>query len=75
MEVINLIIEEDKKEVKIGIALQDANKEKMTKLLHEYMDVFVWSYQDMLGLDIDIFMHKLPLREECPPVKQKLTRN
>ena len=28
----------------------------------------------MLGLDTDIVVHRLPLREECAPVKQKLKR-
>ena len=28
----------------------------------------------MLGLDTDIMVHRLPLREECAPVKQKLRR-
>ena len=28
----------------------------------------------MPGLDIDIMVHHLPLKEECPPVKQKLRR-
>ena len=28
----------------------------------------------MPGLDIDIVVHQLPLREECAPVKQKLRR-
>ena len=28
----------------------------------------------MPGLDIDIIIHRLPLREECAPVKQKLRR-
>ncbi|KAI5403445.1 hypothetical protein KIW84_050858 [Lathyrus oleraceus] len=32
------------------------------------------SYQDMPGLDTDIVVHKLPLRSDCPPVKQKLRR-
>ncbi|XP_050875865.1 uncharacterized protein LOC127079525, partial [Lathyrus oleraceus] len=43
-------------------------------LLHEYVDVFAWSYQDMPGLDTDIVVHKLPLQPDCPPVKQKLRR-
>ncbi|XP_027337884.1 uncharacterized protein LOC113851562 [Abrus precatorius] len=37
-------------------------------------DVFAWSYQDMLFLDVDIIEHKLPLKPECFPVKQKLRR-
>ena len=28
----------------------------------------------MLGLDIDIMVHRLPLREDCTPIKQKLRR-
>lgn len=28
----------------------------------------------MPGLDTDIVVHKLPLRPECPPIKQKLRR-
>ena len=36
--------------------------------------MFAWSYQDMPGLDMDIVVHCLPLREECAPVKQKLRR-
>jgi hypothetical protein len=38
------------------------------------MDVFTWSNQDMPNLDTNIVVHHLPLREECPPVKQKLRR-
>ena len=30
--------------------------------------------QDMLGLDTDIVVHRLPLREECAPIKEKLRR-
>jgi len=36
--------------------------------------VFAWLYQDMPRLDTDIGQHKLPLKEECPPIKQKLRR-
>ena len=36
--------------------------------------MFIWSYQDMPGLDTEIVVHRLPLREECTLVKQKLGR-
>ena len=36
--------------------------------------MFVWSYQDMFGLDTNIVVHQLPFKEECMPVKQKLRR-
>jgi len=52
--------------------------EEMQKQLHtllrEFRDVFAWSNQDMPGLDPDIVQHKLPLKPECPPFKQKLRR-
>ena len=44
----------------------------MIDLLQDYNDVFAWSYQDMLGLDTDIVVHRLSLKEECAPIKQKL---
>lgn len=74
MELINLGTEEDKKEVRIGALIDSDVKHRLTKLLREYVDVFSWSYQDMPGLDTDIVEHKLPLRPECPPLKQKLIR-
>jgi len=74
VEVINLGTEHDKREVKIGSSLKAEVREKLVELLREYADVFAWSYQDMPGLDTAIVEHKLPLRPECPPVKQKLRR-
>jgi hypothetical protein len=71
---VNLGTAEVKKEVKIGAALEASVKSRMVALLKEYVDIFAWSYQDMPGLDTNIVVHKLPLREGCPPVKQKLRR-
>ena len=72
VEVVNLGMNEEAKEVRVGSDSQEEVKEKLIKLLNDYMDVFAWSYQDMPGLNTDIMVHLLPLREECPPVKQKL---
>ncbi|XP_050916132.1 uncharacterized protein LOC127131245, partial [Lathyrus oleraceus] len=55
-------------------ALTNWEAVEIPELLHEYVDVFAWSYQDMPGLDTDIVVHKLPLQPDCPPVKQKLRR-
>ena len=73
-EAINLGTEEERREVKIGTTLSPTIREKLIDLLQKYSDVFVWSNQDMPGLDTDIVVHCLPLREECAPVKQKLRR-
>ena len=74
MEAINLGTEEKRREVKFGTTLSPATRKELISLLREYNDVFAWSYQDMLGLDTDIVVHRLPLREECASVKQKLRR-
>lgn len=74
LETVNLGTEDCKKEIRIGADLHAEVKKRLIELLHEYVDVFAWSYQDMPGLDTDIVMHHLPLKQDCPPVKQKLGR-
>ena len=41
-------------------------------MLHDYVEIFAWSYKDILGLDTDIVVHHLLTKEDCPPVKQKV---
>ena len=60
--------------MKIGTTLSSVTKKELIDLLQDYNDVFAWSYQDMPGLDTDIVVHRLPLREEYAPVKQKRRR-
>lgn len=74
MKITNLKNNEDRKEVKIGASLKDAEKGNLIELLHDYVGVFAGSYKDMPKLGKDIVVHKLPLKEECLPVKQKLRR-
>ena len=64
----------DRKEVKIGANLEDSIKDKLIMMLHDYVKVFAWSYEDMLGLDIDIVVHILPKKEGCSQIKQKVHR-
>ena len=62
--------EDDKKEVKIGTDLKCSVKKQLIQMLHEYVEVFAWSYEDMPGLDTNIVVHRLPKKEDFPPVKQ-----
>ena len=59
--MINLGTEADMREVKIGANLEDGVKDKLVKMLHDYVEVFSWSYKDMLGLDTDIVVHHMRL--------------
>jgi len=74
VETINLGEEDEEKEVKIGTNMTEETREKLHTLLRKFKDVFAWLYQDMPGLDSDRVQHRLPLKPECPPIKQKLRR-
>ena len=74
METVNLGTEEDKKEVRISANLEPSVKQRLIQMLRDHVEIFAWSYEDMPGLDTDIVVHRLPTKEDCPPVKQKVRR-
>ena len=73
-ETINLGTKKERREVKIGTTLSPVTRKELINLFQKYSDVFAWSYQDMLGLDTNIVVHRLQLREKCASVKQKLRK-
>jgi len=72
VEMVNLEDEGEEKNVKIGAGLTKEMKLQLYTLLKEFKDIFAWSYKDMPGLDPEIVQHRLPLKSECHPIKQKL---
>ena len=58
----------------MGTALSAKTKKEIIDHLHEFADVFAWSYQDMSRLNTEIVEHRLPLKPKCKPVQQKLRR-
>ena len=60
--------------MRIGTTLFVNERDSLLRLLRSYLDVFAWSYEDMLGLDPSIVQHHLPLVPHARPVKQKLRR-
>ena len=74
-EVVNLVDEgKNEKPVKIGVNFLEDMKLELIALLKEFREIFAWSYQDMLGLDTEIVMHRIPVKLKCPPVQQALRR-
>ena len=73
-EAIENVALEEGKEVKIGTHIAEDTRQGLIELLCEFKDIFAWSYQDMLGLNTDIVVHRLPIRQDCKPVQQKLRR-
>ena len=74
VETIDFGIEDQPKELKIGSPLSIYGRDRLIHLLRSYLDVFVWSYEDMPGLDPSIVQHHLPILPHVRPVKQKLRR-
>ena len=72
VEDLNLGTEANPKIVKLSKKVPEEYKEKYLKLFQSYKDVFAWSYQDLKTFDISIMQHKIPLREDEKPYKQKL---
>ncbi|PKI63333.1 hypothetical protein CRG98_016274 [Punica granatum] len=72
---INVGTEEEPRTLKIGTALNPAQRARMIDFLKEYQEVFAWSYADMPGLDPSIVEHFLLLdTEKFPPKRQQLRR-
>ena len=70
---INLGTDEPKM-IQVGNTLTTSEKDTLVALLTEFKEVFAWSYEDMLGIDIDIVQHCIPTDPTIKPVKQKLRR-
>ena len=60
--------------VKISKALSVEKRERHIKLLKEYVDNFSWSYEDLKIYDTSIIQHKVPLKPNVKPFRQKLKR-
>ncbi|KAK5833726.1 hypothetical protein PVK06_017580 [Gossypium arboreum] len=73
-ELVEIVSLGEGQEVKIRTCITMEMKRDLIELLQEFKDVFAWSYQDMPGLNTDIVVHRLLIKEECKPVQQKLRR-
>ncbi|KAA3460665.1 Integrase, catalytic core [Gossypium australe] len=56
-EIIENVILEEGKEMKIDTCINEETMQDLIKLLLEFKDVFAWSYQDMPRLSADIAVH------------------
>ncbi|XP_057428801.1 uncharacterized protein LOC130722168 [Lotus japonicus] len=56
--------------LKIGTRLTEEQETRLTKLLGENLDLFVWSCKDMPGIDPNFICHRLALNPSVKPVSQ-----
>ena len=68
---INLGDEVNLKSIFISESLPLSEKEDLTHLIQEYIDVFAQSYKYMPGLDPQMAMHHLNINPDVKPVKQQ----
>ena len=74
IDLIDFRAPDQTRELRIGSSLSPDERSRLIDLLRSYLDVFAWSYEDMLGLDPTIVQHHLPILPHARPVKQKLRR-
>lgn len=74
VEDCNLSNEKDPKIIKLSKSIPTAEKQKYISLFKEFSDVFASSYEDLKTYDTEIIQHKIPIKEDQKPFKQKLCR-
>ena len=74
LEEVNLGTTEDARPVHIAKEMTPDNKTAMITLLKEFRDVFSWSYEDMRGLDPQLYQHQIHLSKDAKTVAQRRYR-
>jgi ribonuclease HI len=74
VEDCNIGTDEKPRMVKLSKSLPPEQKLKYRELFEEYSDVFAWSYEDLKAYDTSIIQHRIPIKEDHKPFRQKLRR-
>ena len=56
---------------RVGADLEEKNKKDLIQFLKKNIDVFAWSYEDMLGIDPSVITDRLNVCPSFKPVRQK----
>jgi hypothetical protein len=68
----NIGTKKDPKFVKLSNSLSREQRVEYVELLKEFDDVFFRTFEDLRTYDTRIIEHKIPLKEEAKPFRQKL---
>ena len=68
-ETLNLGNDKNPCLIKIGSTLKERERKDHKELLIEFEEVFAWSYEDMLGIDLEIAQHHIDTHAHMVPVK------
>ncbi|KAL0396392.1 UNVERIFIED_CONTAM: Transposon Tf2-12 polyprotein [Sesamum calycinum] len=70
LKEVNLGDIENPRPIYISASLTHGEEGTYVALLHEFKDVFAWSYKEMPGLDPKVAVHHLSVKKGARPVKQ-----
>jgi ribonuclease HI len=74
VEDCNIVTKEKPRMVKLSKSLPLEQKLKYIELFKEYSDVFAWGYEDLKAYDTSIIQHRIPIKEDQKPFRQKIRR-
>lgn len=60
--------------IQLGKPLNENERKEFITIFKEKKEIFVWSYVNMPGLDPNLVVHNLNIKESANPVKQKLQK-
>ena len=63
------------KVVRIGVGLDDQERERLIAFLIANIDQFAWKHSDLQGIDPSVACHALNADPTVPPVKQRQRRH
>ncbi|KAL0405179.1 UNVERIFIED_CONTAM: hypothetical protein Slati_3831800 [Sesamum latifolium] len=74
LKEVNLCYIEDPRPIYTCASLTQEEEGAYIALLHEFKDVFAWSYKEMPGLDPKVVVHHLSVKKGARPIKQDKRR-
>ena len=74
LEEVDLGTENKQRPVNVVKEMPKDEKKAMIELLMNFWDVFAWSYEDMQGLDPQLYQHQIHLNTDAKPMAQRRYR-
>jgi hypothetical protein len=60
--------------IKIGKGTSEKERKEIINLVHEYRDVFAFTYDELKAYREDVFQHTIPLKEDTKFFRQNLRK-
>ena len=68
LEEVLLDDSDHERTTKIGTHASPAIRQELTAFPRSNRDVFAWTYEDMLGIDSSVIVHRLNVSPSFPPI-------